>query len=126
MIGCIGVVVALFLCIGVSFFSVDRLCAAYLPQRLPIYPDAEVEFITHNFITEFGMGNTSIVLYTPDEPDAVRSWYGRTMGTFLREAVENPTLITQIGRQIARVDFSITRAKDGVGTQIILFGTCLN
>jgi hypothetical protein len=125
-LGCLVVVGAIFACVTVSLLGINGVCAAYLPQRLPYYPGAQVISEAHNFISAWGMGNTVATLYTPDDTETVRSWYGVQIGTFLRGAVQNPTPITDLGRQLARVDFDITRAEDGVGTQILLFGTCLN
>jgi len=126
VVGCLMIVVVMSACILGSILSINGVCGAYLPQRLPTYPGAEVVAEGHNFLSSWGMGNTVLTLYTPDDPDTVRSWYAVQTGRFLRGAIENPTPITDLGRQIARVDFSIARAEDGVGTQIILFGTCLN
>ncbi|MBE2270042.1 MAG: hypothetical protein IAE80_17525 [Anaerolinea sp.] len=125
-LGCLVVVVAIVTCSVGSVVGFNAVCSAYLPQRLPVYPDSEITQRTHNFIQEWGMGITTMVLYSPDDSNTVRSWYGVHTGTFLRESIENPTPITYLGRQIARVDFSIATDESGVGTQIILFGTCLN
>lgn len=126
VVGCLVVIAVMFACIVGSIVGINGVCTAYLPQRLPYYPGAEVVREIHNFMSPWGMGNTVATLYSTDDPETVRSWYGVQTGTFLRNALQNPTPITDLGRQLARVDVSITRAEDGVGTQIILFGTCLN
>lgn len=124
--GCLVIVLAIVGCSVGSVLGFNGVCSAYFPERLPYYPGAEVRSQVHNFITPWGMGNTVATLYTPDDPNTVRSWYGVHIGTYLRNAINNPTPISDLGRRIARVDFNITLAEDGVGTQIILFGTCLN
>ena len=75
----------ILLTVGGVLTGLDRVCYHYLNQRLPIYPDAEVRIRTHNFMTELGMGNTVITLYTADPPDDVRSWYAVQTGSLLRE-----------------------------------------
>ncbi len=125
-LGCLVIVVAVFACSVGSVLGFNGVCSVYFPERLPYYPGAEVRSEVHNFINPWGMGVTVATLYTPDDSNTVRSWYGVHIGTYLRNSVENPTPISYLGRQIARVDFNIARADDGVGTQIILYGTCLN
>lgn len=120
-LGCLVVVLAIVVCGSVSSFALDRLCYSNLSQRLPIYPDATVESRAHNLFTEFGMGNTVMVLTTPDEPDAVRSWYAIQTGSYLREALRNNTPFFRMSQ--GQVD--VTRNPDGAGSQIILFGTCV-
>jgi hypothetical protein len=124
--GCLIIVILLFGCIGISLLAADRVCYAGLSQRLPIYPNAEIVYRSHNFLTELGMGNTVITLYSPDDPDTVRSWYGRTTGEFLQDSLNSGDPIIRLQRVIAQTDWSITRAEDGIGSQIILFGTCAN
>ncbi len=124
--GCLVIVIATIVCSSSAFLTVNAVCSAYLPQRLPVYPGAEVVAQTHNFISPFGMGITTMVLYSDDQPDAVRSWYGVTTGTFLRESLQSGDLVTTFGRRVARVDWSVIRAEDGIGTQIILYANCVN
>lgn len=126
LFGCLAIIVGIFLCSGVSFFAVDRVCHAALSQRLPLYPGAEVRSRTHNLFSEFGMGNTVIVLYSEDEPDVVRSFYGRAQGAYTQTAVRSRDWVTTAGLRVSRADWSVVRDSDGVGSQIILFGTCVN
>ncbi len=112
----------ILLTVGGVLTGLDRVCYHYLNQRLPIYPDAEVRIRTHNFMTELGMGNTVITLYTADPPDDVRSWYAVQTGSLLREwARTRPFLYN-----IAQSSVSVSQADDGVGSLVILFGTCAN
>ncbi len=126
VLGCLVIGLAVLVCSGSAFVAIDRVCAAYLPQRLPIYPGATVAFQRHNSMTEFGMGTTVVTLLSPDPPETVRSWYGRETGTFLRESINNNDPITYLGRQIARVSWDVGRAPDGNGSQIILYAQCMN
>ncbi len=125
-IGCFVVGLAVLVCGGGMFFTFDRVCLDYLPQRLPLYPNATITFRTHNFITEWGMGNTVFILDTEDDPDTVRAWYGVHTGTFLRTSLENPSLLIDVQRRIARADVTVQRAEDGTGSMITLLGTCVN
>lgn len=126
LLGCVGLLVMLVACLAITTFAVDRVCYEGLSRRLPIYPGAEIVFRTHNLFNEFGMGNTVITLYSPDPPDVVRAWYARESGAYLREALQSSDPIIQASRRIAQGDWSVAPAEDGVGSQIILFGTCVN
>ncbi len=122
VLGCLVVVVAIVLCSSTLMFATDRICYGNLSQRLPIYPNAEIKTRSHNLFTEFGMGNTVMVLTSPDDPDTVRSWYGVQTGTYLREALRNNTPFFRM----AQGQWDVTRGADGIGSQIILYGTCVN
>lgn len=112
----------IILCGSATMFAADRICYGNLTQRLPLYPDATVTRRTHNLFTEFGMGNTVVVMESADDPETVRSWYAIHTGTYLRDALDNNTPFFRMAQ--GQVD--VTRAQDGSGTQIILFGTCIN
>ena len=124
LLGCLGVLVALVLCLGTGTFAADRICNLGLTQRLPIYPNAEVRSRAHNLFSEFGMGNTVVTLYTPDEPDVVRSWYGQQTGTYARETLQSDDFIERLAQRWAQGQWEVGRDESGVGSQIILFGTC--
>jgi len=126
MVGCLVVFVAVLLCSVGSFVAGNAVCAAYLPQRLPIYPGASVVLENHNFVTPFGMGTTAVTLHSADSPDTVRTWYGRMTGTFLKQSIQNSDPITFLGRQIARVQFDVSDSPTGSGSQIILYTQCLD
>jgi hypothetical protein len=111
-------------CVGTVTFALDRICYSGLSQRLPIYPNAEVRLRRHNLFTEFGMGNTAITLYSPDDPNDVRRWYGRQTGDYIRGTMDNGGTIDRLALRIAQGDWDVTA--DGTGSQIILFGTCAN
>jgi hypothetical protein len=122
IVGCLVIVVAIFLCSGVSMFVADRVCYGSLSQRLPIYPNATIKSRAHNLFTEFGMGNTAITMTTPDDPTTVRNWYGAATGAYMRAGLRgiNP------GFMLARGQWDVTRDPDNPsGSQIILFGTCI-
>jgi hypothetical protein len=120
--GCLIVLVVMLLTVGGVFIGLDRVCYHYLSQRVPIYPDAEIRVRTHNFLSEFGMGNTVYTLYTSDRPDEVRSWYAVHTGELLREWARTRPFLYNLAQ--SRVD--VSRADDGIGSLVILFGTCAN
>ncbi len=120
------IVAAVLVCSVGSFVAANTVCAAYLPQRLPIYPGATTVLQNHNFLTEFGMGTTSVVLHSDDSPDTVRTWYGKTTGAFLKLSLQNNDPVTFLGRQFARVQYDVTDSPTGSGSQIILYTQCLD
>jgi hypothetical protein len=118
------VIVALMVCSGTAFVAVDRLCYGNLSQLLPIYWNATVKSRTHNFLSEFGMGNTVLILTSPDDPDTVRSWYGKQTSAYLSEARRNNPPFYHL----AHWQVDVTHNPDdptGSSSQIILFGTCV-
>jgi hypothetical protein len=119
--GCGMILLAMGLCFSTVILALDGTCASSLTQRLPIYPGADVVSSQHSFLRPFGVGVTVIILYSPDPPDTVRSWYARTIGAYLREQAARGG-----GIGIASTDWTVGRAEDGVGSQIILYGSCVS
>ena len=120
-LGCLVVLGAVILCGGITFFAADRICYGNLSRRLPIYPNATVTSRTHNLFTEFGMGNTVVVLDSPDPPDNVRSWYAVETGSYVRESLRNNTPFFRMAQGSATIN-----SNGSGGSQIILYGTCVN
>lgn len=116
--GCLVIFIAVTLCIGSIVFGFDGLCRSSLIPQLPIYPGATVRSETHNFLTQMGIGQTVMTLYSPDSPEVVTPWYGRTIGTYLREVAK------QGGTRLGRSDWSVNKAEDGKGSLIVLYGVC--
>ncbi|NJO82684.1 MAG: hypothetical protein HC828_07575 [Blastochloris sp.] len=121
-LGCLLVLAALFGCMGVSVFTLDRICYSVLSQRVPIYLNARIAVRQHNFLSEWGMGDTSMVLYSDDPPEEVRAWYAVTTGAYLRRALQN----NEPFFRMAQGDWAVETAEDGVSSQILLYGTCVN
>lgn len=120
-LGCLVILAAVVLCGGITFFAADRICYGNLSQRLPVYPNATVTSRTHNLFTEFGMGITVVVLDTPDTPETVRSWYAVETGSYVREALRNNTPFFRMAQGSATIN-----SNGSGGSQIILYGTCVN
>ncbi len=121
-VGCLAILVAVLLCSSVTFVVADRICYGNLSQRLPIYPNATIKSREHNFLSEFGMGNTVVVMTSPDAPDEVRSWYAVHTGAYLRESLRNNSPFFRMAQ--GQVDVTHDPENDS-GSQIILYGTCV-
>ena len=119
--GCLFIFVLLFACLGSISFVLDQACMTTLTRRLPIYPDAETRVERHSFFRAFGVGETYFQLYTPDDPDTVQAWYGREVGTYMRQAVRDNDPFLRLGSGQWRV----RRDESGTGSEITLFGTCV-
>jgi|FLYN01.1.fsa_nt_gi hypothetical protein len=102
--------------------AIDSMCYNVLSQRLPLYPDAHITFERYSFLRRYGMGGTLLILDSDDSPDVVQAWYGRESGQAAREAQQRGVLRGFYG--FARADWSVARAEDGTGSQIILSGAC--
>ncbi len=122
LLGCGVIILLIFLCGGITTFTLDRLCVSTMTQRLPIYPGAQTVVERHNSMTAFGMGETYVELYSPDVPDVVSKWYGNTAGTYQIDAVRNDDPFYKLGRS----NWTVNLAEDGKGSQIQLYGTCVN
>ncbi len=121
-LGCVVLLLGMFVCLGTVTFAADRICYGNLSQRLPFYPDATIKMRSHNLITEFGMGNTVVIMTTPDDPETVRAWYAVHTGSYLRESLQNNTPFFRMSQGQVNVGAN----PDGEGSEIILFGTCIN
>lgn len=112
------VAAVMMLCSSATFFGLDRICLSELSESLPIYPGAEVRSERHSFITSFGLGETIVMLYTPDDVQTVTTWYGRNSGTAARARAQNGVRRLSDGR------FNVANDISGTGSQIILHGVC--
>lgn len=117
--GCLVILVILTACLSVTALGLDGMCVSSVGSRLPIYPGATLEMERHSFLRATGMGETVMILYTPDDPQTVTAWYARTVGQVLRE-----NALKRVP-QIGAADWNVTRAEDGVGSQIILYSYCM-
>lgn len=118
--GCLVIILGVFLCVGVTFVTIDQLCYDTLTNRLPMYPESDVLTQRHNLFRPFGMGETYIELYSADDRDTVQRWYGTTAGRYSREAVRTG----DFKYRLANAQRAFVRADDGVGTFIQLYGAC--
>lgn len=122
LLGCGLILFITFGCVLASFFYFDRTCYGHLSERLPIYPGAEIVSRQHNLLSEWGVGNTVMILYTPDAPEEVQAWYARESGSYLRRAMQGADWTYRM----AQGDWSVAPDEErGTGSQVILFGTCV-
>ncbi|MCA9903326.1 MAG: hypothetical protein KC547_05675 [Anaerolineae bacterium] len=119
--GCLVIGLLMIACVGSISIVLDQACHATLNRRLPIYPNAEIVTERHNYFTAFGVGETYMQLYSPDSTDTVQQWYGREVGTYLREAATNNDPFLRLGSGQWRV----RRDASGSGSEITLYGTCV-
>ncbi|MBE0689033.1 MAG: hypothetical protein IH587_02780 [Anaerolineae bacterium] len=119
--GCLIIGLLTIGCLGSISILLDQACHGTLNRRLPIYPGAEVVTERHSFFTAFGVGETYMQLYSADAPDTVQPWYGREVGTYLRDAAINNDPLLRLGSGQWRV----RRDDSGEGSEITLYGTCV-
>ncbi len=119
IIGTLAIIVAIVLCISVTLVGVDRTCVSDLSPRLPIYPNTTVKLEQHNFLTQFGMGESVMILHSDDEVGVVRDWYSRTVGAVVYADVQKGTI-----KHMGRTNWTVDEAPEGKGSQIILYGYC--
>ncbi len=68
--------IVMVLCVVVTTLVVDRTCISDLKPRLPIYSNATIKLEQHNFLTQFGMGESVMILHSDDAVEVVRSIWG--------------------------------------------------
>ena len=110
---------AICLCIGATTLGIDGMCVASIEPRLPVYPGATAITQRHTFLRQFGMGVTVITLYSPDDDVTVTSWYARTIGTVIQD-----NLNKGVSRSLGSAEWSVVKAEDGTGSQIVLYSKC--
>jgi hypothetical protein len=117
-VGTLIVTVVMFSCIIVSIVGIDGLCVADVGPRLPFYNGATITSERYTMFRRFGMGETVIILYSPDDYQTVTGWYGRTVGAKIKENLDKGL------RQFGSTRWTVGRAEDGTGSQIILYSRC--
>lgn len=118
VIGTGVVLVVMTLCVVVTTLVLDDACSADMTERLPLYPGATVTFQQHNFLRQFGMGESVMILHTDDEVAVVRAWYSKAMGE-IYSRMQRANL-----RRFGQTNYTVGADESGSGTQIILYGRC--
>lgn len=117
-----AIILCIIACSVVTFLGIDARCNYDIETWLPVYPDAEVVSVDYDFLRARGMGETTLVLYTPDDSNTVRTWYTNYRRELTRgEQGANPN---RAMGGIAETRRSITDAPDAPGTLITLFSKC--
>ncbi|MFC1959529.1 hypothetical protein ACFLYO_02355 [Chloroflexota bacterium] len=112
----LAMLVAIFLCFFLLFFTVDRVCNNSIKQWLPYYPAAKVISENHNFFRPQGMGLTVITLGSEDDPEVVRQFYRDNTLAMMRGGVS---------RGLAALDSRVEPDPDNVGGSLIyLYSEC--
>ena len=119
IVGTLAVMLAIVLCITTVVIGVNGSCVADLAPRLPIYPNATVKLQQHNFLTQFGMGESVMILHSDDAVETVRDWYSRTVGAIVYADVQKGNV-----RHMGRTNWTVDESPEGKGSQIILYGYC--
>ncbi len=119
IVGTLAVCVAIVLCITTVMIGVDRSCVADLSPRLPIYPNTMIKLQQHNFLTQFGMGESVMILHSDDAVEVVRDWYSKTVGAIVYADVQKGNV-----RHMGRTNWTVDEAPEGKGSQIILYSYC--
>lgn len=119
IVGTLVVMVAIVVCITTIFIGVDRSCVSDLAPRLPIYPNTTVKLAQHNFLTQFGMGESVMILHSDDAVETVRDWYSKTVGAVVYADVQKGNV-----RHMGRTNWTVDPAPEGSGSQIILYSYC--
>ncbi len=117
--GTLAVCLAIVLCITVTLVGVDRTCVDDLAPRLPIYANTTIKLQQHNFLTQFGMGESVMILHSDDPVETVRNWYSRTVGAVVYADVQKGTI-----KHMGRANWTVDAAPEGEGSQIILYSYC--
>lgn len=122
LFGCLIIALLVIACIGSISIVLDQACQSTLNQRLPLYPGAEIVTERYSFFSRFGVGETYLELYSPDDPDTVQRWYGRTTGQITRQAALTNDPIYRLA--VSR--FRVRRDANGTGgSEITLLGQCV-
>lgn len=119
ILGTLVVIVAMVLCITTITLVVDKSCVDDMKARLPIYPNATIKLQQHNFLTQFGMGESVMVLHSDEKDDIVREWYSKTIGAVVYADVQKG-----IVKHMGRTNWTVGPDEAGTGSQIILYGYC--
>lgn len=115
-----GVVMILIGVVVLSVLTVtfiDNQCYNDSTTWLPVYPDATVQSLEFDYFRAWGIGQTVMVLVSPDDRITVNTWYANQMEEIGKQYT---------GRGLADTDYQIRRNPDGAGSSIILSSACAN
>lgn len=108
------VTVSIFACVSILYVSIDTSCRKDARKWLPDYPGAERVHEEHSWLTPFGIGQTTRVLFSTDPRQEIMQWY-----------TENDKHMGQGGNapsEFATMRWRLSNAEDG--THIILTSEC--
>lgn len=105
----------IFGCTISTVVAIDLTCSYNINTWMPIYPDAEQVSVEHDYFRPRAMGQTFMVLRTPDEPNVVNDWY-LSLRVDLTQA--------NVNRGIATTRYSTEPDPESDQTLIFLMSDC--
>jgi hypothetical protein len=109
-------------CGAIGSLVANRFCTDIMSQRLPIYPGATLVSEQHNLFSAFGIGETLMILHSPDPDTQVRDWYSHTVGEYNYNEARSP----DFGYRISRAEWVVDPDAQKGGSTIYLHGTCFS
>lgn len=117
LLSTVAITLASVFCFASLALGLDGLCMARLRSGLPVYPNARVIVENHSFLNTFGLGESSMVLNSPDDVETVRRWYYETV---YGDLSQNRAAI----RSRWAGQFRVYKATLDDSTTIVLTGAC--
>lgn len=119
--GCLAtmllILVGLLGCIGSLYVLADNSCVNAANVWLPDYPGSRLVSEEYSWLRPFGVGETSRLLITPDDPDQVRRWY-------YQEDIAKGSRGLSRDRNIAVLRWTVSRDSQTGSAIIRLFSSC--
>jgi len=115
IISTIVITIAIIVVFGLAVMGIDYSCQVTIETWTPYYPDAEVVSVEYDLFRPRAMGNSLVILSTPDEYLVVNEWYQDHQAN-LRE-------MDQV-EGIATYGFNVRNNPDSDGSLIYLFSEC--
>ncbi len=75
LVGCGLIILAIAACTLGSVVVIDVACNQHITHWLRIYPGAQVESLTHEYVRPWATGRTQMLLRTNDPFATVNGWY---------------------------------------------------
>ena len=124
LIGCLAIVVGIFVCSVVSVAGIDLMCHNDIEHKLPLYPQALVVSEESGFFRARGMGMSTVLMTTRDSAKAVRTWYSDYRLEFEKQSYDE-----RLGRRtspggLANVSFRVQENSETGETLITLMSEC--
>jgi hypothetical protein len=69
------ILILIFACSTTMIVVVDSGCVSKAEAWIPPYPNAQRVSESHDFLREFGMGSTQVIMTSPDNPQTIQTWY---------------------------------------------------
>ncbi|MGB1286793.1 MAG: hypothetical protein ACPG7F_09695 [Aggregatilineales bacterium] len=115
----IVICISMLLCSMAGAFTLQHECLNTFYERLPVYPDADMQLDRGHFLNHLGIGAAGFQYYVDEEPQTVHLWYQRLLASRRTEqrSADNPPRAWQ-----GVID--IQAIPDDPGTMIYLTAVC--